>query len=352
MTLALTSKSRRSSPAARRRATLRHGRSPLAREKARLVAHFRGVLAELRARDTSHLSPEQCAARAGLIAELQRYARTGRFPRNLDFPGIRMPYFVDAFGTRCAMAHLIESTGEVDLVARVARTANNAFIREIEGDITLRAWLDRAGLSVAEAARIQPEYCFITKADACFCPNSGYKTVAVAEGTVTAVASDGKTTVKVDALHGDASVAMVGDTLDVYNAGSTGTAVLVTLSDTGDSTWSARLGADGTVESICSLDVPKISKQDAINAMLATTTTSGEGSACSDSLAKKDAVWGESQCGGDVSDGGDGCALTAGSGGASSSLLLGSLVLAAATFARRRRVVRRRKASPEASSNR
>ncbi|MDC3954815.1 hypothetical protein [Polyangium jinanense] len=349
MIFALTSKSRRSSPAARRRATLRHGRSPLAREKTRLVAHFRTVLAELRARDTSHLSPEQRAARAGLIAELQRYARTGRFPRNLDFPGIRMPYFVDAFGTRCAMAYLIESTGETDLVARVARTANNAFIREIEGDAALRAWLDRAGLTAAEAARIQPEYCFESKADACFCNNTGVGNVAVAEATVTAVTSGGTATVKVDVLHGDASVAMVGDTLtNVSNAGNTvGAPVLVPIHEQGAG-LAVRLDANGTAEVVCGFDVPKISKQDAINAMLA-TTSDGEGSACSNYLAKKDAVWGESQC--DGSDGG-GCALTAGGSGSASPLLLGSLVLAAATFARRRRVARKRKASTQAFTNR
>ncbi|HVK68570.1 MAG TPA: hypothetical protein VM694_29125 [Polyangium sp.] len=346
MIFALTSTSRRSSPAARRRATLRRGRSPLAREKARLVAHFRTVLAELRGRDTSHLSSEQRAARAGLIAELQRYARTGRFPRNLDFHGIRMPYFVDAFGTRCAMAHLIEATGEADLVARVAKTANNAFIREIEGDIALRAWLDRAGLTAAEAARIQPSYCFVSKADACFCQNNGVDVVAVAEATVTAIQAGGMATAKVDVLHGAALTSpMVGDTIDVYNAGSTvGAPVLVGITENNSSVGAVQLDAAGSVKLSCGLDVPKISKQDAINAMLA-TTSGGENSACSDYLEKKDAVWGESQCGseesGDEIDGG--CSLTA--AGGASPLLLGSLVLAAATFARRRRVARKRKAS-------
>ncbi|MDI1429144.1 hypothetical protein [Polyangium sorediatum] len=348
MIFALTSTSRRSSPAARRRATLRHGRSPLAREKARLVAHFRAVLAELRARDTSHLSPDQRAARAGLIAELQRYARTGRFPRNLDFPGIRMPYFVDAFGTRCAMAHLIEATGEADLVARVARSANNAFVREIEGDAVLRAWLDRAGLTAAEAARIQPSYCFVSKADACFCQSNGFYVVAVAEATLTTVMGDGsgRATAKVDALHGAASTSpMVGDTIEVYNAGTkVGVPVLVGITENTSSYAAVQLDTAGSVELSCGLDVPKISKQDAINAMLASTSSS-EHFACSDYLEKKDAVWGESQCGSDESgdDVDGGCSLTA--AGGASPLLLGSLVLAAATFARRRRVARKRKAS-------
>jgi hypothetical protein len=131
-------------------------RTPLRREVARLRRHFREVLAELRGRDVAHLSSVQASMRERLINELTRYARRGKFPRNLDFPEKRTPYFIDSFGTRCAMAHLIESTGAAGLVARVAATLNNALVRDLEGDLELVAWLDRAGLTAAEAARIQP----------------------------------------------------------------------------------------------------------------------------------------------------------------------------------------------------
>ena len=130
-------------------------------EIARLRAHFRRVHHELEGRDVSTLSQAQRAARAALIAELGRYARRGRFPKNLDFSGRRVPYFVDAFGTRCAMAHLIEHTGASAFVARIAAQHNNAFVPEIAGDPQLIAWLTEAGLSAAEAARIQPSYCDI-----------------------------------------------------------------------------------------------------------------------------------------------------------------------------------------------
>jgi hypothetical protein len=69
-----------------------------------------------------------------------------------------MPFFRDSRGVLCAMAYLIERSGRRDLVDRVALTRNNAFIPELADDPELRAWLDSAGLSVAEAARIQPEY--------------------------------------------------------------------------------------------------------------------------------------------------------------------------------------------------
>jgi hypothetical protein len=82
----------------------------------------------------------------------------GRFPKNRDFPGQRVPYFIDADGTRCAMAHLIECAGDSGLVARVARTRNNARVRELADDPELVAWLDRNGITLREAARIQPQY--------------------------------------------------------------------------------------------------------------------------------------------------------------------------------------------------
>ena len=127
-------------------------------EVARIQAHLAAVERELLARDVSHLSPAQRAARAEHIAELRAYRERGVFPHNHDFDGERVPYFVDEHGTRCAMAHLIEQSGHGDLVARVAATANNARIPELAGDSALVAWLDANGLTLAEAARVQPSY--------------------------------------------------------------------------------------------------------------------------------------------------------------------------------------------------
>ncbi|HVK78830.1 MAG TPA: hypothetical protein VM734_36270 [Kofleriaceae bacterium] len=126
-------------------------------EVARIQHHLAGAEAQLRAADVRGLSPDQRARRAALIDELARYRARGRFPRNLDFAA-RTPYFIDARGVRCAMAHLIETHGGGALVARVAATANNAYVAELAGDPELIAWLDANGLTVGEAARIQPSY--------------------------------------------------------------------------------------------------------------------------------------------------------------------------------------------------
>lgn len=127
-------------------------------EVMRLRAHFRTVLLELESADVSDLSPTQRRARARHIETLRSYAEARVFPHNHDVPGERVPYFVDEHGTLCAMAFLIARSGGEELVAAVAATRNNATIRELADMSELILWLDENGLSVAEAARIQPAY--------------------------------------------------------------------------------------------------------------------------------------------------------------------------------------------------
>lgn len=131
---------------------------PPAAEVARIRAHLAEVERELLARDVSHLSVAQREARAGHIANLREYREAGVFPHNHDFPGERVPYFVDEHGTLCAMAYLIFRSGRHDLVEKIAGTRNNARVRELADDPELIAWLEHAGLTAAEAARIQPQY--------------------------------------------------------------------------------------------------------------------------------------------------------------------------------------------------
>src|SRR5437879_10736852 len=124
----------------------------------RIRAHLAIVEAELRTKDVSALTPAHREARARNLDVLHEYWVRGAFPVNTDFPGQRVPYFVDRYGTRCAMAYLIEQSGHGGLVARIATTHNTAHIRDLKDDAELVAWLRENGLTAAEAARIQPEY--------------------------------------------------------------------------------------------------------------------------------------------------------------------------------------------------
>jgi hypothetical protein len=95
--------------------------------------------------------------REAMISALAAYRARGRFPKNDRF-ATRAPFFVDAHDTRCAMAALVEASGERALVERIATRANNAYIAELAADAELVAWLAAHGLSLDEAARIQPNY--------------------------------------------------------------------------------------------------------------------------------------------------------------------------------------------------
>lgn len=127
-------------------------------EVVRLRAHFDSLDRELRTRDVSHLSASQSASRTRLIAWLKEYRDAGRFPLNDKFPNQSVPFFRDSNGTLCAMAYLVDRSGGGDIVDHIAKTRNNAYIPALTDDPKLVEWLDKSGLSVAEAARIQPSY--------------------------------------------------------------------------------------------------------------------------------------------------------------------------------------------------
>ena len=146
-------------------AALRATRAPTAsthtfeaEEIHRIQIHFDSALALLDAGNARALSPEQRIHRAAAAKTLRAYRDRGIFPHNYDFVGLT-PYFVDRkTGTPCAVAHLLESTGRSDIVARVARTNNNVLVRDLAGDTAFTDWLDENGLSLAEAAFIQVPY--------------------------------------------------------------------------------------------------------------------------------------------------------------------------------------------------
>ena len=138
-------------------------RSPAADEHRRVRAHLADALRAVRAAPTVALSPQQRARRRRVLRALARYIAAGRFPIN-RVSAARTPIFVDAAGARCAMAALLESTGDHALVRRVAREHNLAYVPQLRDDPALGAWLTRHGITLAEAARIQPAYHAYTEA--------------------------------------------------------------------------------------------------------------------------------------------------------------------------------------------
>lgn len=282
-------------------------------EVERVRAHLVGAEALLDARDVSALSPAQRAARARARERLRAYREAGLFPHNHDFADRRVPYFIDAHGTRCAMAHLVESAGGGAYVEHVARTRNNATVHELADDPELLAWLEDNGLTLEEAARIQPTY-----GDTCSSPtwclcggNSGNVSVPVVTTAVVVehVATSTRATVIMSTGALEATFP-VGSTIEWPRTDADGR-YLVGYGDP-ESRWAA-LPIDGQDQVSCDRRV--LSLAEAVAAMSSAD--------CRQHLADRDPRW-ESEC--------PGCSVM-GSADASWSLW----VLALCWISRRRR---------------
>jgi HEAT repeat protein len=121
----------------------------------RLQVRYAGVEQELAAADVEGFTPERLAARARVLAALREYRIRGDFGHNHEFPGARVPHFLDHDGRRCAVAQLMHATGDDGLVESVAGTNNHAWVVDLAGEESFSRWLDQNGLSLWEAARIQ-----------------------------------------------------------------------------------------------------------------------------------------------------------------------------------------------------
>lgn len=126
-------------------------------EKKRIQNHLRYTEISLRNVNTSNLSDNLKIRRQKHLDVLHNYWVKGIFPKNTDFSDRREPYFVDKFGTYCAMAFLIAESGKKNIVKKVVKENNNIRIDDINGGPVLD-FITKSGLSKKEAALIQPSY--------------------------------------------------------------------------------------------------------------------------------------------------------------------------------------------------
>jgi|GEM_PF-804592 len=125
-----------------------------------IQTHLSLVEKTLREKDTKNLSAEQQYNRNQCLNILHDYRLNGVFPKNTHHAA-RTPYFIDNFGTACAVGQLIVSTG-YESVAQKIRSGNNyAYISELNQQYPeLQLWADAYGFEIDELAWIQPGYCF------------------------------------------------------------------------------------------------------------------------------------------------------------------------------------------------
>ncbi|MEM8884583.1 MAG: HEAT repeat domain-containing protein [Planctomycetota bacterium] len=118
-------------------------------------AHLAVVLAELESAPVDHLTESQRTRRTQVLASLRDYAQRGAFTFNSKLPQYALPYFIDEYGTRCALAHAVDVSGEPGLIEALAHEDNHAYVAHLTGDVRLASWLERHGLTIDDAAFIQ-----------------------------------------------------------------------------------------------------------------------------------------------------------------------------------------------------
>jgi Secretion system C-terminal sorting domain len=87
---------------------------------------------------------------------LKKYAREKRFPIN-SFHSVRQPYFIDLYGTHCAVGYLVKESGFPEISFAISKKQNYAYVPEIQ-DKELVQWSIDFGFSLEELALIQPTY--------------------------------------------------------------------------------------------------------------------------------------------------------------------------------------------------
>lgn len=137
--------------------TLAEADSGAAHEVLRIQRHLARVESTLREQTPPDLTPDQRAARLALMDVLHAYWVAGRFPRNRDHHDRRVPYFIDADGTPCAVGHLMIESGYARMAREIATYENFDFLSEVDHP-GVGGWLQEHGLTAEEAGWIQPSY--------------------------------------------------------------------------------------------------------------------------------------------------------------------------------------------------
>lgn len=125
-------------------------------EKDYVQAHLESVLAILNSNPVTGLNKEQYDSRIRMIGLLEGYREAGRFPINY-YRYERIPVFIDQDGTHCAVAYLLQQTGNEELAQRIAAAGNYAWVKDIH-EAGLLEWQKTSGLSIEELKLIQGAY--------------------------------------------------------------------------------------------------------------------------------------------------------------------------------------------------
>lgn len=123
-----------------------------------LQLHLSLVEASLRQKDVSHLGAQQQKNRGKCLDILHTYMLSGVFPKNL-YHKERTPYFIDKYGTACAVGHIMIQTGQKELAEKISRENNYGYLADLKEQYpAIMNWGKENGFTADELAWIQPYY--------------------------------------------------------------------------------------------------------------------------------------------------------------------------------------------------
>lgn len=131
-------------------------RTPLANDVSLIQMHLSLVVKTLRNKSIDDLSIRQRQNRHRCLDILLNYCTKGVFPKNL-YHNKRTPYFIDNFGTACAVGQLLISTGFTDFANKISNENNYGYIENMNY-LELYKWAEKYGFTINELAWIQPTY--------------------------------------------------------------------------------------------------------------------------------------------------------------------------------------------------
>jgi hypothetical protein len=122
----------------------------------RIQTHLLLVEKSLRNVEVSDLTKQQFSNRLKTLNILHQYALDGKFPINTGH-SVRQPYFIDIYGTHCAVGFLVKETGFAEISKAISKKQNFAYVKEIVSPELVK-WSEDFGFTLEELAWIQPGY--------------------------------------------------------------------------------------------------------------------------------------------------------------------------------------------------
>lgn len=122
----------------------------------RIQFHLLMVENKLRNQQAIRLTEKQKKNRLRTLDILYNYALAGKFPINTDHK-VRQSYFIDKYGTYCAVGFLVKETGFDEVSIAISKHQNYAYVKEINSPELVK-WSKDFGFTLEELALIQPSY--------------------------------------------------------------------------------------------------------------------------------------------------------------------------------------------------